>query len=102
MREAWVGTAPLRAEATALALSSARLFNAALAPIASDTTPTNAAAMVTERREIRSCLTFITIIPVIVKGARNLVAPKPFRFEGVPDGVPSNYDQFAAPQETKP
>jgi hypothetical protein len=26
--------------------------------------------MVTERREIRSCLTFITIIPVIVKGAQ--------------------------------
>jgi hypothetical protein len=46
------------------------LFSAALAPIANDTTPTKAAAMVTERREIRSCLTFITIIPVIVKGAQ--------------------------------
>jgi hypothetical protein len=57
--------------AGALAVSSERLFSAALAPIASDTTPTKAVAMVTGRREIRSCLTFITIIPVIVKGARN-------------------------------
>jgi hypothetical protein len=56
---------------------------------------------VRERRETASFLKFITIIPVIGKGARNLVAPTPFRFEGVPDGVPSNYAQFAAPQQRK-
>jgi hypothetical protein len=69
-REAWFGTSPLCSVTTALAVSVERLFSAALAPIANDTTPTKAAAMVTERREIRSCLTFITIIPVIVKGAQ--------------------------------
>src|SRR5450756_588638 len=37
------------------------MFNAACAPIASDTTHTSAAAMVRERREMRNGLTFIAI-----------------------------------------
>src|ERR1700676_2287306 len=57
--------------ATALAASSARLFSAAWAPIASDTMPTNAAATATERREMRSGPTFIAVIPVTVEGAKN-------------------------------
>jgi hypothetical protein len=34
--------------------------------------------------------------------ARQLVAPVPFRFEGLPKDVPSNYDQFAALQQRNP
>jgi len=45
----------------ALATSSARLFNAAWAPIASDTRPTKAAATVTVRREMRSLPSIVSI-----------------------------------------
>jgi hypothetical protein len=48
------------------------LFSAAWAPIASDTTQANAAAMVMDRREMRSCLTFIAVrflVVVIMLGA---------------------------------
>src|SRR6476659_6504949 len=101
-REALAPTSEFCSVAIALAASSERLFSAAWAPIASDTRPTRAAATVTERREMRSCLTSIIQFPIVDQGARQLVAPIPFRFEGLRFGVPSNCAQFAAPQQTNP
>ena len=65
-------TSTLCSVATALAASSARLFSAAWAPIASDTRPTRAAAMVTERREMRTASTFIGSFPIVVQAARQI------------------------------
>src|SRR6266481_11378 len=62
MREVLLAVSLFCSVAIALAASSARLFSAAWAPIASDTTPARAAAMVRERREMRSCLTFIRFV----------------------------------------
>src|SRR5882672_7444513 len=105
-REVLVATSEFCSVAIALAVSSERLFSAAWAPIASDTKPTKAAATVTERREMRSCLTSIIQFPIVDRGtvqtARQLVAPVPFRFEGLRFHVPSNCAQFAAPQQTIP
>src|SRR5882762_1225339 len=81
---------PLRTEsaacsvATALAASSARMFNAACAPIASDTVPASAAAILIDRREIRSCRSFITVFPwSLLQGRADCIAPKPSSFFGV-------------------
>src|SRR5438067_9013546 len=60
MREGRFAASRSCSVATALAASSARRLSAAWAPIASDTVPTSAAAMARERREMQSCLKFIT------------------------------------------
>src|SRR4051812_29115273 len=67
----------------ALAASSARLFSAAWAPIASDTMPKRATARAIERREMRSCVTFIRVSFLIKINRRaNSVAPTSFRLCG--------------------
>src|SRR4051812_29855860 len=62
MREdfaAWLSCAA----STALAAPRDRLFSAAWAPIASDTMPTRAAAMASERLDTLSCRTFMRFVP---------------------------------------
>jgi hypothetical protein len=64
--------------------------------------PTKAAATAIERRDTLNCLTFISVrFLLIAAGAQIGRAWGSFGFWGCPDGLSSNCDQFAAPQQTK-
>src|SRR5579871_530629 len=92
------------AEAT-LAASSARLFSAAWAPMASDTVPRSAATTASDRRDMpnpeKRAKKFISdFISNHYPLRENLVAPARYLVCRDDGRLTLNYAQFAAPQQT--